>query len=113
MYSNVVLDVDVHEFEDLLERYKDGKGYTLDTDLAAKDWRSVIVDYKAIAVEATGKPFPQEPRDQLWGAIGAVFSSWMNQRAITYRRLNAIPADLGTEVTEQPIAFRNSVQPSA
>ena len=91
MYSHVVLDVDDHEFEDILEHYKDGKGYTLDTDLSAKDWRAVIVDYKAKVVEATGKPFPQEPKDQLWGAIAAVFGSWMGQRAITYRRLNNIP----------------------
>src|SRR6202041_2206608 len=98
MYSNVVLDVDVHNFEDILEHYKDGRGYALDTDLDAEDWRAVIADYKARVTEETGKPFPQAPRDQLWGAIGAVFSSWMNQRAITYRRLNAIPADWGTAV---------------
>ena len=98
MYSNVVLDIDVHNFEDILEQYKDGKGYALDTDLKAEDWRAVIADYKARVVEETGKPFPQAPSDQLWGAIGAVFSSWMNQRAITYRCLNAIPADWGTAV---------------
>ena len=62
MYSNVVLDVDVHNFEDILEHYKDGKGYALDTDLTAEDWRAVIVDYKAKVIEATGKPFPQEPK---------------------------------------------------
>ena len=75
MYSNVVLDVDAHNFEDILEQYKDAKGYALDTDLSAEDWRAVIADYKAKVVEETGKPFPQDPRDQLWGAIGAVFSS--------------------------------------
>ena len=91
MYSNVVLEVDVHNFEDILEQYKEAKGYSLDTDLSAEDWRAVIADYKARVVEETGKPFPQDPRDQLWGAVGAVFSSWMNQRAITYRRLNHIP----------------------
>ena len=113
MYSNVVLDVDVHEFEDLLEHYKDGKGYTLDTDLNAKDWRAVIVEYKAKVAEATGKPFPQRPKDQLWGAIGAVFSSWMNQRAITYRRLNNIPADWGTAVNVQAMVFGNMGETSA
>jgi pyruvate,orthophosphate dikinase len=113
MYANVVLDVDSHNFEDILEHYKDGKGYTLDTDLTADDWRSVIVDYKAKVQEATGKPFPQEPRDQLWGAIGAVFSSWMNARAITYRRLNGIPADWGTAVNVQAMVFGNMGETSA
>src|SRR5208337_2843710 len=106
MYSHVVLDVDDHEFEDL-EHYKDGKGYTLDTDLNAKDWRAVIVDYKAKVAEATGKPFPTEPKDQLWGSIGAVFSSWMTPRAITYRRLNNIPEDWGTAVNVQAMVFGN------
>ena len=113
MYSHVVLGVDDHEFEDILEHHKDGKGYTLDTDLTAADWRSVIVDYKAKVAEATGKPFPQQPRDQLWGAIGAVFSSWMNQRAITYRRLNSIPADWGTAVNVQAMVFGNMGESSA
>ncbi len=113
MFSNVVLDVDVHNFEDILEEYKDRKGYTLDTDLSADDWRKVIVEYKAKVQEATGKPFPQEPKDQLWGAIGAVFGSWMNQRAITYRRLNAIPADWGTAVNVQAMVFGNMGETSA
>ena len=113
MYSHVVLEVDDHEFEDILEHYKDGKGYSLDTDLNAKDWREVIVDYKAKVAEATGKPFPQEPKDQLWGSIGAVFSSWMNQRAITYRRLNNIPADWGTAVNVQAMVFGNMGETSA
>jgi pyruvate, orthophosphate dikinase len=113
MYSNVVLDVDVHNFEDILEQYKDGKGHALDTDLDAGDWRAVIADYKARVVEATDKPFPQSPSDQLWGAIGAVFSSWMNQRAITYRRLNAIPAEWGTAVNVQAMVFGNMGETSA
>ena len=113
MYSNVVLDVDVHNFEDILEHYKDGKGYALDTDLDAEDWRTIIGDYKAKVIEETGKPFPQAPRDQLWGAIGAVFSSWMNQRAITYRRLNSIPADWGTAVNVQAMVFGNMGETSA
>jgi pyruvate, orthophosphate dikinase len=113
MYSNVVLGIDVHNFEDILERYKDGKGYALDTDLNAEDWRSVIADYEARVIEETDKPFPQDPRDQLWGAIGAVFSSWMNQRAITYRRLNGIPADWGTAVNVQAMVFGNMGETSA
>jgi pyruvate, orthophosphate dikinase len=113
MYSNVVLDVDVHEFEDILEHHKDGKGYMLDTDLDGADWRALIVDYKRKVEEVTGKPFPQDPREQLWGAIGAVFSSWMNQRAITYRRLNAIPADWGTAVNVQAMVFGNMGETSA
>jgi pyruvate,orthophosphate dikinase len=113
MYSNVVLDIDVHNFEDILEQYKDGKGYALDTDLNAEDWRAVIADYKARVVEATDKPFPQSPSDQLWGAIGAVFSSWMNQRAITYRRLNGIPAEWGTAVNVQAMVFGNMGETSA
>ncbi len=113
MYSNVVLDVDVHNFEDILEDYKERKGFSLDTDLSADDWRKVIVDYKAKVQEETGKPFPQEPKDQLWGAIGAVFGSWMNQRAITYRRLNHIPADWGTAVNVQAMVFGNMGDTSA
>jgi pyruvate, orthophosphate dikinase len=113
MYSNVVLDVDSHNFEDILEHYKDGKGYTLDTDLKADDWRKVIVEYKAKVEEATGKPFPLQAKDQLWGAIAAVFSSWMGQRAITYRRLNNIPADWGTAVNVQAMVFGNMGETSA
>src|ERR1700760_3102533 len=113
MYSNVVLDLDVHNFEDILEQYKEDKGHTLDTDLSAEDWRAIIDDYKARVIEETGKPFPQDPRDQLWGAIGAVFSSWMNQRAITYRRLHAIPANWGTAVNVQAMVFGNMGETSA
>ncbi|HXZ15534.1 MAG TPA: PEP/pyruvate-binding domain-containing protein, partial [Roseiarcus sp.] len=113
MYSHVVLDVDPHEFEDILEHYKDGKGYALDTDMTAKDWRAVIVEYKAKVQQALGKPFPQNPKDQLWGAIAAVFGSWMGQRAITYRRLNNIPGDWGTAVNVQAMVFGNMGETSA
>ncbi len=113
MYSNVVLEVEHHLFEEILEELKDRKGHTLDTDLSADDWREIIVAYKQQVAEATGKPFPQDPRDQLWGAIGAVFSSWMNQRAITYRRLNDIPADWGTAVNVQAMVFGNMGETSA
>jgi pyruvate, orthophosphate dikinase len=113
MYSNVVLEVESHNFEDILEGFKDRKGRTLDTDLSADDWREVIVDYKARVADLTGRPFPQDPNDQLWGAIGAVFSSWMNARAITYRRLNNIPTEWGTAVNVQAMVFGNMGETSA
>ena len=113
MYSNVVLEVDSHNFEEIIEEYKDRRGHVLDTDLSAEDWREVIADYKRKVEEATGKPFPQKPWDQLWGAIGAVFGSWMNARAITYRRLNNIPADWGTAVNVQAMVFGNMGETSA
>jgi pyruvate,orthophosphate dikinase len=113
MYSNVVLEVESHNFEDILEDFKDRKGRTLDTDLSADDWREVIADYKRRVAELTGRPFPQNPKDQLWGAVGAVFSSWMNARAITYRRLNNIPAEWGTAVNVQAMVFGNMGETSA
>jgi pyruvate,orthophosphate dikinase len=113
MYANVVLEVEHHHFEEILEEFKDRRGQSLDTDLSAADWREIIVAFKAKVAEATGKPFPEGPRDQLWGAIGAVFSSWMNARAITYRRLNDIPADWGTAVNVQAMVFGNMGESSA
>src|SRR5271169_1863702 len=113
MYSNVVLEIDSHNFEGILEDFKDRKGLTLDTDLSAEDWREVIAGYKDRVAEATGRSFPQEPKDQLWGAIGAVFSSWMNARAITYRRLNNIPSEWGTAVNVQAMVFGNMGETSA
>ena len=113
MYSNVVLDVDHHNFEELLEVYKERKGLTLDTDLSADDWKHLVGEYKRRVEEETGKPFPQDPREQLWGAVGAVFSSWMNQRAITYRRLHAIPESWGTAVNVQAMVFGNMGETSA
>ncbi len=113
MYSNVVLDVDHHEFEEILEEFKDHHNYMLDTDLSAADWAIVIAGYKAKVETATGKPFPQDPHEQLWGAIGAVFGSWMNQRAITYRKLNDIPASWGTAVNVQAMVFGNMGETSA
>ncbi|MBN8938162.1 MAG: pyruvate, phosphate dikinase [Rhizobiales bacterium] len=113
MYSNVVLDVDHHNFEEILEHYKERKGYALDTELTAADWKHLIGEYKAKVEQETGKPFPQDPHEQLWGAIGAVFSSWMNQRAITYRRLHAIPENWGTAVNVQAMVFGNMGETSA
>ena len=113
MYSNVVLDVGLEHFEEMLEDYKERKGYEVDTDMTAADWRALIAQYEKKVLDATGKPFPQDPREQLWGAIGAVFGSWMNQRAITYRRLHDIPADWGTAVNVQAMVFGNMGDTSA
>ncbi len=113
MYSNVVLDLDHHNFEDALEFYKETKGYSLDTEMTADDWRHVIGKYKEIVERESGKPFPQDAREQLWGAVGAVFSSWMNQRANTYRRLHDIPESWGTAVNVQAMVFGNMGDTSA
>ncbi len=113
MFSNVVLDVEHHAFEEILDEVKTDKGYLLDTDMTAADWAEIIERYKALVVEHTGAPFPQDPSAQLWGAIGAVFSSWMNQRAITYRRLHAIPESWGTAVNVQGMVFGNMGDTSA
>ena len=95
MYSNVVLGVDHGVFEDILDTHKNLNGFSLDTDLGAEDWLAVIDAYKEAVERETGKPFPQKTPEQLWGAIGAVFGSWQNQRANTYRRLHGIPDRLG------------------
>ncbi|WP_422002849.1 pyruvate, phosphate dikinase [Reyranella sp.] len=107
MYCNVVLDVGHHYFEEALELKKEDLGVQMDTDLKADDWRAVVAEYKKIVEKRTGNPFPQDPREQLWGAIGAVFGSWMNQRAITYRRLHSIPESWGTAVNVQAMVFGN------
>ncbi len=113
MYSNVVLDIDHHHFEEILDRHKDEKGHSLDTDLSADDWKEVVADYKAEVQHALGRDFPQDPHEQLWGAIGAVFASWMNQRAIVYRRLHEIPESWGTAVNIQAMVFGNMGQDCA
>jgi pyruvate,orthophosphate dikinase len=113
MYSNVVLDIEHHNFEDILEEHKSRSGHTLDTDLTADDWVEVVTLYKERVEEEQGSPFPQNPRDQLWGAIGAVFGSWMNARAITYRRLHNIPESWGTAVNVQAMVFGNMGDTSA
>ncbi|MBT4905610.1 MAG: pyruvate, phosphate dikinase [Rhodospirillaceae bacterium] len=107
MYSDVVLGVDHYMFEEVLEQHKMDSGLILDTDLSAEDWQAIVGEYKAIVERELGSPFPQDPREQLWGAIGAVFGSWMNQRAITYRRLQNIPAEWGTAVNVQAMVFGN------
>jgi pyruvate,orthophosphate dikinase len=113
MYSNVVLDLDHEVFEEILEEEKARLGYELDTELSAIEWQGVIAHYKATIEEELGSPFPQDPREQLWGAIGAVFSSWMNHRAITYRRLHDIPESWGTAVNVQAMVFGNMGETSA
>ncbi len=107
MYSDVVLELDTTEFEHLIEKAKDLKGVVLDTDLAAADWKMLVGKFKAKVREMTGKDFPTNPMEQLWGAIGAVFGSWMNKRAIEYRRINGIPEEWGTAVNVQAMVFGN------
>jgi pyruvate, orthophosphate dikinase len=113
MYSDVVLGIGHHHFEEILDEHKERAGYTLDTDLSAEDWDAVIGRYKDRVEKESGKPFPQDPHAQLWGAIGAVFGSWMNQRAITYRRLHGIPESWGTAVNVQAMVFGNMGETSA
>src|SRR5215813_12711541 len=113
MFSDVVLGVEHHHFEEILDDHKDRNGYSLDTDLNADDWAQLVERYKERVEEELGEPFPQEPHDQLWGAISAVFGSWMNQRAITYRRLHNIPESWGTAVNVQAMVFGNMGETSA
>jgi pyruvate, orthophosphate dikinase len=113
MYSDVVLGIDHHHFEEILDDHKDRNGYTLDTDLTADDLEALVARYKERVDEERGEPFPQQPDAQLWGAIGAVFGSWMNQRAITYRRLHNIPESWGTAVNVQAMVFGNMGESSA
>ncbi len=113
MYSNVVLGISHDEFEHILDDYKESRDFILDTDLGAESWQEVIALYKKAVEKKLSKPFPQDPQDQLWGAIGAVFSSWMNDRAITYRRLNEIPESWGTAVNVQAMVFGNMGENSA
>ncbi|MTH99434.1 pyruvate, phosphate dikinase [Roseibium sp. RKSG952] len=113
MYADVVLGLDHHEFEEVLEEHKQRNGLTLDTDISAEDWVGIIEKFKALVEDDLGKPFPQDPKEQLWGAIGAVFGSWMTPRAVTYRRLHDIPANWGTAVNVQAMVFGNMGETSA
>ena len=113
MYANVVLGIEHDVFEEILDDHKDHHGLTFDTDLAAEDWMRLVDRFKARVEAIDGAPFPQDPHEQLWGAIGAVFGSWMNQRAITYRRLHAIPENWGTAVNVQAMVFGNMGDTSA
>ncbi len=107
MYGSVVLGVDHHRFEEIIETAKLDADVVEDTALSVQDWQRVVEEYKTMVADETGKPFPQAPADQLWGAIGAVFGSWMNPRANTYRRLHDIPANWGTAVNVQAMVFGN------
>jgi len=107
MYSDVVMGMDKEALEHILEHKKEDRGARLDTDLTAEDWKDLVGKFKAKIRETLGQEFPEDPQEQLWGAIGAVFGSWMNARAITYRRLNNIPADWGTAVNVQSMVFGN------
>jgi pyruvate, orthophosphate dikinase len=113
MYSDVVLGIAHHHFEDILDEHKERNGHSLDTDLEAGDWQEIVGAFKARVEKESGRAFPQDPHAQLWGAVGAVFSSWMNQRAITYRRLHAIPESWGTAVNVQAMVFGNMGDTSA
>src|SRR5438128_9771190 len=113
MYSDVVLDFEHHHFEDILDTFKDGQGYSLDTDLTADDWVDLVGRYKEAVARETGADFPQDAHAQLWGAIGAAFSSWMNARAVTYRKLHDIPESWGTAVNVQAMVFGNMGETSA
>ena len=107
MFGGVVLGVEHHNFEEVLELHKEDRGVTLDTELNADDWRQIVTAYKAAVEKHTGQPFPQDPRQQLWAAIGAVFGSWQTPRAVTYRRLHNIPEGWGTAVNVQAMVFGN------
>ena len=113
MYSNVVLEMEHHAFEDILETYKEERDYFLDTEMTANDWQKIIAQYKKAVEAVLGKPFPQDPQEQLWGAVGAVFGSWRNARAETYRRLHNIPERWGTAVNVQAMVFGNMGETSA
>ena len=113
MYSNVVLGLDHHMFEEILDDRKDALNASVDTDLSAEDWIHVVAEYKQAVRRETGADFPQDPSDQLWGAIGAVFASWMNDRARFYRKMHDIPEAWGTAVNVQSMVFGNMGETSA
>ncbi|WP_091739322.1 pyruvate, phosphate dikinase [Phenylobacterium immobile] len=113
MYSNVVLGLDHHMFEEILDEHKDRLDVTVDTALTAEGWEAVVGDYKKAVERELGHPFPQDPQAQLWGAISAVFASWMNDRAKFYRRMHDIPESWGTAVNVQSMVFGNMGETSA
>ncbi|MEG6508800.1 pyruvate, phosphate dikinase [Methyloligella sp. 2.7D] len=113
MYGDVVLGIDHHLFEEVLENFKNLKAFEFDTELSAEDWMEIVRRYKQLVEEELGEPFPQDLHDQLWGAIAAVFGSWQNARAIAYRRLHDIPDAWGTAVNIQAMVFGNRGQLSA
>lgn len=113
MYADVVMDVHSSQFETLIEELKHQKKLKSDQDLSADDWKLLCQAFKQCVFELSGKHFPQNPIDQLWGAIGAVFGSWMNPRAIHYRKMESIPQEWGTAVNIQSMVFGNMGETSA
>jgi pyruvate,orthophosphate dikinase len=113
MYSDVVLGLDHHLFEDVLEIAKEDNGFYADVDMQAEHWQAIVSEYKSIVSSELGRDFPQDPHEQLWGAIRAVFDSWDSDRAKVYRRLNDIPGDWGTAVNVQAMVFGNMGDTSA
>jgi pyruvate,orthophosphate dikinase len=107
MYGDVVLGVDHHDFEEVISTYKEDNGIKEDTEIMAEGWQDIVAQFKAMVELQLGKPFPNDPKEQLWGAIGAVFGSWMVPRAITYRKINDISSDWGTAVNVQSMVFGN------
>ncbi|HNQ92384.1 MAG TPA: pyruvate, phosphate dikinase [Alphaproteobacteria bacterium] len=107
MYGDVVLEVPHHDFEEILEQYKRKHNLANDTDISAVGWKGIVADYKDLVLRELGRPFPQDPQEQLWDAIGAVFKSWMTPRAVTYRKIHSIPEDWGTAVNVQAMVFGN------
>ncbi|MFI3295834.1 MAG: PEP/pyruvate-binding domain-containing protein, partial [Rikenellaceae bacterium] len=119
MYGDVVMDMkpqqkDDHDpFEEIIEQMKQERGVVNDTDLTAEDLQELVVKFKKAVKETTGKEFPTDPWEQLWGAVCAVFDSWMNERAILYRQMNRYPAEWGTAVNVQAMVFGNMGDNSA
>ncbi len=113
MYSNVVMGMNGEILEDILEKKKYARGVRKDTDLSAEDLKELVNEFKSKVRETTGKPFPDNPEEQLWGAINAVFDSWEVPRAITYRKLNNIPAEWGTAVNVCSMVYGNMGDDSA
>src|SRR5215471_4097962 len=113
MYGDVVLGVHKEEFEEVLSAMRQARGATSDAELKAEDLADVVKKHESIIRKHTGRDFPDEPREQLWGAIGAVFRSWDNERARTYRKLHRIPNDWGTAVNVQTMVFGNRGETSA
>jgi len=107
MYSDVVLGVDHDDFEDILDTHKRRNNLRQDTEITAAGLKEIVEQFKAVVQKETGKPFPQSASEQLWGAVGAVFKSWMTPRAVTYRRINSIPEEWGTAVCVQAVVFGN------
>lgn len=107
MYSNVVLGMSHHDFEDAIDSYKRHNQVFNETEITAEGWQEIVADYKDLVIQETGKPFPEEAQTQLWGAIGAVFDSWMTPRAVTYRQIHDIPESWGTAVNVQAMVFGN------